>query len=332
MRLFIETLSAQLTGPMFGVLRADSREAVQAATVKLVAGLQASWGRGATLSLPWVPCSQRRGLGDGFGVKPAPFVTAEPAARQPACRALPSLQQCLAVMAHSVPLVLGHLLRKIPARACPPHPTPPHHQQALDAFIRLHGSAEGGDFFLGGAYSMAETCTTGFVQRGLAVLPRYRGVDLWGLVREHKLDRWGGWGWSTGVVHAQQQQRAALGWWGDWQGGLDIEQTLTSLMQGAEPSRMSLRHSPQQGGTSVASRAAHACRCHKRLCSRCWTSPRRPARPLPLKAGALDEGCPGAALCPADQARRRRDHPELGQVCDPAEGRVRSARPRRRLP
>lgn len=119
-RLFIETLSAQLTGPMFGVLRADSREAVQAATVKLVAGLQ-----------------------------------------------------------------------------------------ALDAFIRLHGSAEGGDFFLGGAYSMAETCTTGFVQRGLAVLPRYRGVDLWGLVREHKLDRLERWMKAALARPSAQQTKPA---------------------------------------------------------------------------------------------------------------------------
>lgn len=39
---------------------------------------------------------------------------------------------------------------------------------------------------------MAETCTTGFLQRGLAVMPHYRGIDLWALVRQHGLDRWGG--------------------------------------------------------------------------------------------------------------------------------------------
>lgn len=44
MRLFIETVGAQLTGPMFGVLRADNRQAVQEATTKLVAGLKASNG------------------------------------------------------------------------------------------------------------------------------------------------------------------------------------------------------------------------------------------------------------------------------------------------
>ncbi len=41
-RLFIETVGSQLTGRLFGVLRADNRQAVQEATTKLVAGLKAS--------------------------------------------------------------------------------------------------------------------------------------------------------------------------------------------------------------------------------------------------------------------------------------------------
>ncbi|KAL4424504.1 hypothetical protein ABPG77_006813 [Micractinium sp. CCAP 211/92] len=118
-RLFIETVGAQLTGPMFGVLRADNRQAVQEATTKLVAGLK-----------------------------------------------------------------------------------------VLDAFIRLHGSTQGGDFFLG-SYSMAEACTTGFLQRGLAVLPHYRGIDLWGLVRENKLDRLESWMKAALARPSAQQTKPA---------------------------------------------------------------------------------------------------------------------------
>lgn len=61
--------------------------------------------------------------------------------------------------------------------------------QVLDAFLRLHGSEEGGAFFLGGTYSVAEVYTTSFVQRALACLPAYRNVDLRAVVKEHKLDR-----------------------------------------------------------------------------------------------------------------------------------------------
>ena len=112
----------------------------------------------------------------------------------------------------------------------------------LDSTLRLHGSEEGGDYFLGGFYSVAEVwvrrrkqlvpvhaawrrvlhvaafqrlepcgmasvpepatahgCplarqvfTTGFVQRGLASLKEYRGVDLAELVKEVGADRCAG--------------------------------------------------------------------------------------------------------------------------------------------
>ncbi|KAL4452008.1 hypothetical protein ABPG75_007670 [Micractinium tetrahymenae] len=119
-RLFIEALGSHLTGPLFGLLRADSKEAVETGKAKLAAGLK-----------------------------------------------------------------------------------------VLDGFIQLHGSAEGGDYFLGGTYSLAEACTTGFVQRGLAVLPHYRGVDLWGLVREHKLDRLERWMKAALARPSAQQTKPA---------------------------------------------------------------------------------------------------------------------------
>ncbi|KAL4443358.1 hypothetical protein ABPG75_011095 [Micractinium tetrahymenae] len=65
--------------------------------------------------------------------------------------------------------------------------------KVLDEFIKLHGSQQGGDFFLGATFSLAEACCTSLLQRGLAMLPHYRGVDLWQLVQEHglsRLERW----------------------------------------------------------------------------------------------------------------------------------------------
>lgn len=58
----------------------------------------------------------------------------------------------------------------------------------------LHGSEDasagaGGSHFLGGTYSMAEVCCTGFLQRGLATLPSYRGIDLREVVVAAKLGR-----------------------------------------------------------------------------------------------------------------------------------------------
>ncbi len=70
-----------------------------------------------------------------------------------------------------------------------PNPHTRSRPQVLDAFLRQHGSSEGGDFFLGGTYGYAETCTTGFFQRALAALPAFRGVDPWEVVRSNKLDR-----------------------------------------------------------------------------------------------------------------------------------------------
>lgn len=64
--------------------------------------------------------------------------------------------------------------------------------QVLDAFLTQHGSQEGGDYFLGPTYSLAEVATVGFVQRSLSALPAFRGVDLWELVRQNKLGRWAG--------------------------------------------------------------------------------------------------------------------------------------------
>lgn len=65
--------------------------------------------------------------------------------------------------------------------------------RTLDSFITLHGNEEGGSYFLGGAFSLAEVFTLGFVQRALATLPHFRGVDLRAAMRAQgcaRLERW----------------------------------------------------------------------------------------------------------------------------------------------
>ena len=61
--------------------------------------------------------------------------------------------------------------------------------QVLDAFLRQHGSEDGGDYFLGGTYSAAETITTPFVRRMLVALPVLRDVDVAAIVKAEKLER-----------------------------------------------------------------------------------------------------------------------------------------------
>lgn len=64
--------------------------------------------------------------------------------------------------------------------------------QHLDTFLQQHGTTAGGDYLLGGQFSLAEVGTTSFVQRALAALPHYRSVDTWALLKEQGLARWAG--------------------------------------------------------------------------------------------------------------------------------------------
>jgi glutathione S-transferase len=63
----------------------------------------------------------------------------------------------------------------------------------MDAFLRSQGSDDGGDFFLGKQYSVAEVLTTSLLQRALVYCKAYRGVDLWRLVADAKLARLEAW-------------------------------------------------------------------------------------------------------------------------------------------
>ena len=65
--------------------------------------------------------------------------------------------------------------------------------QIVNEFLERHGSEEGGDYFLGGTYSAAETITTPFVRRMLVALPALRDFDVAAIVQKeglHRLDRW----------------------------------------------------------------------------------------------------------------------------------------------
>lgn len=65
--------------------------------------------------------------------------------------------------------------------------------QVINEFLNRHGSEEGGDYFLGGTYSAAETITTPFVRRMLLVLPALRDVDVDAILKQEGLDRLDRW-------------------------------------------------------------------------------------------------------------------------------------------
>ena len=106
-----------------------------------------------------------------------------------------------------------HAPSSIALAACPLTSLPALPPQVVDAFLVSQGSASGGAFFLGGQYSIAEVLTTSLLQRALVYLPAYRGVDVWSLVREHKLERLEA--WMTAAL-----ERPSGGWagWLGWAG------------------------------------------------------------------------------------------------------------------
>ena len=59
----------------------------------------------------------------------------------------------------------------------------------LDSALKKHGKDDGGDYFLGKQFSIADVCTVTFLQRALAALPVYRDVDISKLMQEEKLER-----------------------------------------------------------------------------------------------------------------------------------------------
>ncbi|KAL4444163.1 hypothetical protein ABPG75_011900 [Micractinium tetrahymenae] len=65
--------------------------------------------------------------------------------------------------------------------------------KVVDAFLLSQGSSEGGSFFLGGTYSIAEVLTTSLLHRAITYTKAYRGVDLWQLAQERGLSRVEAW-------------------------------------------------------------------------------------------------------------------------------------------
>jgi len=63
----------------------------------------------------------------------------------------------------------------------------------VNKFLEVHGSEEGGDYFLGGTYSAAETVTTPFVRRLLVALPPLRDIDVNAIIKAEGLHRLGRW-------------------------------------------------------------------------------------------------------------------------------------------
>ncbi|KAK2079004.1 hypothetical protein QBZ16_002694 [Prototheca wickerhamii] len=55
--------------------------------------------------------------------------------------------------------------------------------------LERYGSTEGGDYFLGGFYSLADVAASPHIFRMIHGLKGLRGVDYMGLIQEHKLDR-----------------------------------------------------------------------------------------------------------------------------------------------
>jgi glutathione S-transferase len=59
----------------------------------------------------------------------------------------------------------------------------------LDTCLRMHGSEEGGAFFLGEQFSIADVSTVPFLQRIMVSMPVFRGIDIEELMIENELDR-----------------------------------------------------------------------------------------------------------------------------------------------
>lgn len=62
----------------------------------------------------------------------------------------------------------------------------------IDRFLEER-SQPGGPFFMGCQFSQAEVVTIPFIQRGVATLPAFRGIDVWRIVGEEKATRMKEW-------------------------------------------------------------------------------------------------------------------------------------------
>ena len=65
--------------------------------------------------------------------------------------------------------------------------------QVLDDYIKNSGSQEGGNYFLGGAYSIADVYTGPLLYLGSTWVEAFRDYDLFAEARKQKLDRFVSW-------------------------------------------------------------------------------------------------------------------------------------------
>lgn len=77
---------------------------------------------------------------------------------------------------------------------------PPTTQQT-DLLLTRLGNSEGGDYFLGGQYSLADIATSTLLHRAIILLKDARDIDVHAIIKEEKLDRYAeqmGWWWGEG--------------------------------------------------------------------------------------------------------------------------------------
>ena len=63
----------------------------------------------------------------------------------------------------------------------------------LNNFIKVNGTEEGGNFFLGSRYSLAEVATTPFLVRAITVLSGVGKYDVLQSIKVNDLKRLGSW-------------------------------------------------------------------------------------------------------------------------------------------
>lgn len=59
----------------------------------------------------------------------------------------------------------------------------------VDSALRKLGKEEGGDYFLGEHFTIADASTLTFLQRLLVAGPAFRDIDVWGIIKDEKLER-----------------------------------------------------------------------------------------------------------------------------------------------
>lgn len=65
--------------------------------------------------------------------------------------------------------------------------------KVVNDFLEKYGSTNGGDYFYGAAFTMADLALIPFVLRIIPSAPAFRNIDLWTIMEKQKLDRLATW-------------------------------------------------------------------------------------------------------------------------------------------